>query len=274
MGNYIFRYSTLSVQSPGATLVDGETTEPVSGRILQRLRGAYGSTSEIEPADEETILLVAAHLEAMGREQRAAEVLATADPKAIAAAEREAGLAAERAAEAATAAEQAQADADEAARVQAEADAAAADEAAKRESFERAAVADSNAVAAQAGLAKAEDEAKAKEAADAAAAEEERLKAQVMAEDDAVRRAAAEAAAEADLPPIDAPAETPGTTPVESEANVAEAIASVEPVIDDDIDTIDEPDILRAIASGLGLDPEGKDMPALKVAIRKARETG
>lgn len=74
IGRYRLRYSTVTVTMFDAAIVNGVTIVPITGRTLARLQAAYGSDCTIEPWDEETQELVAKHLEATGKAERAAEV--------------------------------------------------------------------------------------------------------------------------------------------------------------------------------------------------------
>ena len=80
VGMYRLRYSTVTMTTFDAKMVDGVTVDPISGRTLLRLRMAYGCQCVIEPADEETLELVIKHLEDTGRNARAAELRPSASP--------------------------------------------------------------------------------------------------------------------------------------------------------------------------------------------------
>src|SRR4051812_40849011 len=87
----MLRYSTITVAYHDAKFVDGVTVEPITGKTMQRMRMAYGPECCIEPADEETFLMIVEHLQSIGKTERAAELLtalgyespaAAADPNA------------------------------------------------------------------------------------------------------------------------------------------------------------------------------------------------
>ena len=77
IGQYHLSYSTISVTMPGAQFVDGKTVEPITGRVLQRLRMAYGVTCIIETADAETEKLVREYWESIGHAPQGEQVEAT-----------------------------------------------------------------------------------------------------------------------------------------------------------------------------------------------------
>ncbi len=81
LGRYRLRYSGLNATTPGAQFVDGVTQEPVTGRYVQRLRMAFGTDCTIEPWDEDTLIAIAAHLESIGKKQRAAALLQSLEPE-------------------------------------------------------------------------------------------------------------------------------------------------------------------------------------------------
>ena len=73
-GNYRFRSAGLNTKVPGATFVNGVCQQPVTGRVLVRLRGAYGSRSIIEPWDDDTALAVLTFVGERDRTARLAQL--------------------------------------------------------------------------------------------------------------------------------------------------------------------------------------------------------
>lgn len=241
-GKYRFRYSELSVKLPGCHLVNGVSVEPVTGRALVRVRGAYGPQSVIEPWDEETALAVVDHLESRNMTERASQLMAEF-------ADADFGLIEER--RVANEAEEAEAEAERAAEAERlRAEHKAADEAHRAK--------------------QAED----RLAADAARREvEEAETAPVPTLQDAMTPAPGAPA----LPPVASP-QLPGIEPSAASDTAsdgqAEAVPPAEPVIDDDVDTIEDPDVLVAMAAGLGLETEDVPLPELRLNIRNARKDG
>ena len=103
-GQYKLLVRNLNTVLPGARFVDGRTVKPVTGRVLQRLRMAYGPTCEIEPYDDETARAVADYCLIRGRTKRHEQIMAALDsePRTVSAAGTAAGTSTAKATNGAT----------------------------------------------------------------------------------------------------------------------------------------------------------------------------